>query len=177
MRTALINQSTTLASLIAVSCAGAFAIGCGSDAEIEATFSAQPVDQQSSGSPSGNTAAARYLEITVRELAVHVADSGSDVDEDHGPAGKEDSSGGGWSTVYEGSTRLNLLDATATEQFVGSNVVPAGKITQLRLILADDATLVDGGERLSVTCPSCTQTGIKIVTSGGLKRPRARRCI
>ena len=43
-------------------------------------------------------------------------------------------------------------------------------MTQIRLVLAG-ATFVDGTTPTPVACPSCTQTGLKIVTMGKLFVP------
>jgi hypothetical protein len=68
-----------------------------------------------------------------------------------------------WTTVFQGQQRLNLFDAAATEAFLGTASVPAGRITGIRMILANDAVLVVNGTSLPLACPSCTETGIKVV--------------
>jgi len=71
---------------------------------------------------------------------------------------------------HSGPTRVDLLRAPAVETFLGSAPIPAGKITQIRLVLVD-ATWFDGASVTPVACPSCTQTGLKIVTMGKLMAP------
>jgi hypothetical protein len=116
-----------------------------------------------------------HLILTVVRVDVHVAGE-TDPDEDPpGPVGvgggpTTGPTGGGWVTVFSGAAHMDLLDTAAVEVFLGSQTVPSGKVTQIRLILSD-ATWVDGALSLPVACPSCTQTGLKIVTMGKLFVP------
>ncbi len=73
-------------------------------------------------------------------------------------------------TVFTGSAVVDLLTAGSVETFLGSAPTPAGKVTQIRLILSD-ARFVDGALTAPVSCPSCTQTGLKIITMGKLFVP------
>jgi hypothetical protein len=86
------------------------------------------------------------------------------------PAPPSHGDDGGWITVFSGLTVVDLLAAGSVETFLGSAAVPAGKITQIRLVIAQ-ATWVDGAVSQPVTCPSCTQSGLKIVTMGKLFVP------
>jgi len=122
------------------------------------------------GAPNSGATVAPHLFLDVTRVDVHVA---GDVGVDDDPPGigvpgdppkHEDT--GGWITVA-GAARVDLLQAGAVETFLGSASVPPGKVTQIRLVLSG-ASWVDGASATPVTCPSCTQTGLKIVTMGKL---------
>jgi hypothetical protein len=121
-----------------------------------------------------SAATSTHLFLTVSRVDVHVAGEGSSDDDDHpgGLAGGPSSppSEGGWITVFSGAAKVDLLDTGAVETFLGSAATPSGKITQIRLILSD-ATWTDGTISSPVACPSCSQTGLKIVTMGKLVVP------
>lgn len=161
--------------------------GCasGGQGEVDVGVTSQPLTVVPSasgggGSGSGGSAAgdasSPRLQITVTDVEVHVAGDGTDA-ATHGNAdakgvdasGADGSGSSGWVSVFSGHERVDLLDAAQTEALLGSASVPVGKITQIRLILADDAALVDGGNETKVSCPSCTQTGLKLVTEGKLE--------
>jgi len=44
--------------------------------------------------------------------------------------------------------------------------VPAGRVTQVRLVLDGNVTLVVDGVAQTLRCPSCSESGLKIVTEG-----------
>lgn len=88
---------------------------------------------------------------------------GDDVGDD-GEDGHDGESG--WMTVYQGSQQIDLFDASSTEGLLGGMVVPAGKLKEVRLVLAGDASLVSGGATTLVQCPSCTHSGFKIKAHG-----------
>lgn len=68
-----------------------------------------------------------------------------------------------WVTVSIEPQTVNLLDFTNGETFeLGSNEVPAGHYTQVRLKI-DEAEVVTDGETHPVTIPSNAQTGLKLV--------------
>ena len=109
-------------------------------------------------------AEAPRLVVTVERVDVHIGD-GDDADE----AGEDAGDGSaGWITIHTGPTEIDLRDAASSEVFLGSETVPVGRVTQVRLILAADPVLVTGDTEQTIACPSCTQTGIKLVTRGGL---------
>lgn len=150
----------------------AFAVtGCGGgDGTVEVGVTAQPL--QVAAPPAGDTGAAAQmrLALTIGEVSVHVAGDAEGDDasrgEDEGSTGGADEAG--WITVFSGEAEVDLLDAMSIEEFLGSNEVPAGKVTQVRLVLTG-AELVDGSIRIPVSCPSCSESGLKIVTAGGLE--------
>ena len=141
--------------------------GCGSsggEGSVEVGITAQALQTVAPPSGGSDAASQRHLVLSVTEVNVHVAATGGDRANDESAPG-EDPGGSGWITVFRGETDLDLFDATSTEELLGSLTVPAGKVTQVRLVLAG-AKLVDGSTTLPVTCPSCSKSGLKIVTEG-----------
>ena len=127
------------------------------------------------------------LLLTVQRVDVHIAGADDldddDLDDDKKskpksippvvpppPDGGDIDDHGGWITVFSGVAIVDLLEAGSVEAFLGSATVPAGKVTQIRLVISD-ATWVDGAVTKPVVCSSCTQTGLKIVTMGKLFVP------
>jgi Domain of unknown function (DUF4382) len=112
------------------------------------------------------------LILTVQRVDVHVAGDDDDKDPPPGPTPgtPPNDDDGGWVTVFTGVAQVDLLLAGSVEAFLGSGPVPAGKITQIRLVIAE-ATWFDGAVSKPVSCPSCTKTGLKIVTMGKLVVP------
>ncbi|WP_437806441.1 DUF4382 domain-containing protein [Sorangium sp. So ce1078] len=142
----------------------AFSIaGCGGGATVEVGVTAQPLQVPLAPPAGGDVASEAHLVVTVTEVSVHIAgDEGS-------PGGDGESADRagekGWTTLFSGEAKVDLLDAVSTEEFLGSNEVSAGKITQVRLVLAG-AELVDAAGTSPVSCPSCSESGLKIVTEG-----------
>jgi hypothetical protein len=104
-----------------------------------------------SGITGDPPASADRLVVTIDEVDVHVE------------------GGDGWVTVFAGAEEIDLYDVNATATFLGSAEVPAGDVTQVRLVLDGSPSLEIDGVLHEVACPSCTQTGIKIVTGGKLQ--------
>jgi hypothetical protein len=158
------TRSTMLSALFA----GAL-LGCQSSegtVEVGLAMSGQPLTATA-------TSSAPHLFLTVTRVDVHVAGEGEpDDDRPGGLAGGPITvdHDGGWITVFSGAARVDLLEVGSVETFLGSAPTPSGKLTQIRLILAD-AAWVDGAATASVACPSCSQTGLKIVTMGKLFVP------
>lgn len=71
-----------------------------------------------------------------------------------------------WTQLFEGAERVDLFDLGVTAGFLAGGSVPAGQLRAIRLVLADDATFVDGGVTSSVRCPSCSTSGFKIKVHG-----------
>jgi hypothetical protein len=154
------SSSLLFSGLVAVTLAG-----CGGgDASVEVGITAQAL-QATAPSPGGSGATTRHLVITVTEVNVHVAATGADDETKAESSAAKDTGGSGWITVFSGKTDVDLFDATSTEELLGSIAVPAGKITQVRLVLAG-AELIDGATTTAVTCPSCSESGLKIITEG-----------
>jgi hypothetical protein len=116
------------------------------------------------------------LLVTITAVKVHVAGDDDETTNDnrqHMNDKLQTDDDGGWFTVFSGSQQLDLLNVAADRIFLGSVAVPAGHITQIRLILSSVTLIVDG-KSITVTCPSCSESGLKIdagddvmVTSGG----------
>lgn len=119
-----------------------------------------------------------HVRVTVKEIRVHVAgsDGASGVKPEKGAdkalaAPNEDldgdgkSGGAGWITVFRGERSLDL-DGLAVPTILGSVQVPAGKITQVRLILDGQARLVEGTNESPLACGSCDTSGLKILPKG-----------
>jgi hypothetical protein len=167
-----------LAALVA-----ATLLGCqssGGTVEVGLALSGQPLTAVAASSDAGSgtdidggAAPGPHLMLTVARVDVHVAGEGAP-DDDH-PGGLAGGSvngpdDGGWVTVFAGAAHVDLLQVGSVETFLGSGATPSGKVTQIRLVLSD-ATWIDGAAAAPVTCPSCSQTGLKIVTMGKLFVP------
>jgi hypothetical protein len=165
-----ISSSLMLSGVLAMTMAGCGNGGSGGEASVELGITAQPI--QSITLPSegpGPSAAQKRLVVTVDQVKLHVAVKGADDEADDDSALETDTSTdmttSGWKMAFSGSTDVDLLDATATEALLSTIVVPAGKITQVRLVLSD-AKLIEGDTTLPVTCSSCAETGLKIILGG-----------
>ncbi len=160
------SSSLLVSGVLAMTLAGCNSGGGGGgEATLEVGITAQALEvtvPSPEGSGSG-TASDRHLAVTVSDVLVHVAAHGADHEAKEGSAPEAGESG--WFTVFSGKTKVDLLDAITTEALLDSVTVPAGKITQVRIILTD-AELVEGTKRTAVSCPSCSETGLKIVTEG-----------
>jgi hypothetical protein len=159
--------------------------GCqtsGGTIEVGVTASGQPLSAVVAASDAGVSSdagvpAGPELILDISRVDVHVAGNDAPDDDPKGTltgggtvGGPDPHDGGGWVTVFTGAAHVDLLRAGSVETFLGSAAVPAGKVTQIRLVLAG-ATFIDGATTALVTCPSCTQTGLKIVTMGKLFVP------
>jgi hypothetical protein len=131
--------------------------GCSSSGTIETSVSSSAL----TGAP-GRFEGPAHLSVTIREVAVHI---GSEIDE------QDQTEDAAWTTVFSGPTRIDLYDTGLVSKMLSSAPAPAGPVTQVRLVLDDDPTLTVDGVALPVSCPSCTETGIKIVTHGALEVP------
>jgi len=90
------------------------------------------------------------VNVVVREVRVHAAD---------------DNDGSGWFTVRPAAdTTIDLLSLT-NGGFVtlGSDLVPAGRYDQIRLVLGDGSTIVVNGVTSPLKVPSGEQSGIKVM--------------
>jgi hypothetical protein len=63
--------------------------------------------------------------------------------------------------LREGANRITL----------GSAVVPAGRLTQIRLVLDGDAVLTTGDVHTDIACPSCTTSGLKLLVDDDVEIP------
>lgn len=99
------------------------------------------------------------VNVTIDRIRVHQSSSAQDGD-------------GGWSElVLSPARRVNLLDLTnGVLEELGQTSLPAGTYTQMRLVLAPNATdapmanavTPTGGTETALTTPSGTQSGLKM---------------
>jgi hypothetical protein len=158
-----ISSSLMLSGVLALTMVGCGNGGDGGDASVELGITAQALEAATlpsagagSGSGSGSGSdSQKHLVITVNQVKLHVAATGAG----------EDSGRSGWKMAFSGETKVDLFDATTVEALLGTIDVPAGKITQVRLMLSA-AELVEGETRTPVTCSSCSETGLKIILGG-----------
>jgi len=78
--------------------------------------------------------------------------------------------GSGWFTVSEAPVRVNLLALQDHAEDLGLVTLPAGRVTQLRLVVAEEGNVVvQGGVELPLTVPSGYESGIKILGPWGVE--------
>ncbi len=130
-------------------------IGCSSTGTVETSVSSTALTL-----PDGRFSEDAHLTVTIREVAIHIGDGAETESED-----------AGWTTVVTGPAEIDLYQSAQVSQLLGASPAPAGKVSQVRLILDDDPVLTVAGLTFPVSCPSCTETGIKIVTHGALEVP------
>ncbi len=88
------------------------------------------------------------VNIDIKEIAVHSEDGGDEK---------------GWKKLEINAGVYNLLELTnGLDTLLGAIEVPAGKISQIRLILGDDNSLKIGEEVHPIKTPSAQQSGLKI---------------
>lgn len=83
-----------------------------------------------------------------------------------------------WTSVADAHTgEYNLLDLTnGKDTMLADAQIPAGKISQIRLLLGDNNYIItNSGEKINLTTPSAQQSGLKVevnedVTGGQLYR-------
>ena len=160
-----ISSIMLFSSVFALPLAGCGNGGGGGDASLEVGITAQALQVTPPSSAGSGATTQRHLVITVDQVKLHVAATGADDDSAHDTDTDTDTGRSGWKMAFSGSTEVDLFDATSTEALLSSIVVPAGKITQVRLVLAG-AKLVEGATTTAVTCPSCLETGLKIILGG-----------
>jgi hypothetical protein len=140
-------------SILLAAALAALVAACSSSGRIDLSVSSRALE-----APPGR--AQPHLFVTLARVDVHVAGVDSEAEGE-----------GEWSTVFTGPQEIDLYDVATTSQFLASAVVPAGELTQVRLVLDDDARLMVDGQEQPVACPSCTRTGIKVVPHGTLTVP------
>jgi hypothetical protein len=169
MRNATRTASVPFLALLA----GALLAACAADGRVEVAMSSAPLTVAPGGPAARDWP---HLVVSVTRVDVHVAATDAVPTPADGPvtrAAEDDGADddGTWVTVFSGTHALDLYDTVATSAFLGAASVPAGRITQVRLVLAAEAMLIMGDATITVACPSCTQTGIKIVPHGTLEVP------
>ncbi|MGY6547320.1 DUF4382 domain-containing protein [Arthrospiribacter ruber] len=99
-------------------------------------------------------APAEYDEVWVEVLEVRIL-----------PSDRDENSGSAWISIpHESNDRkINLLSLVGNnDAHLGSVEVPAGRVSQIRLILGDDNYLVKDGNRIDLKTPSAQQSGLKL---------------
>lgn len=91
------------------------------------------------------------VNVDVQGVKIHVSSDAEDDDS-------------GWITLENPNTGIvNLLELTNGESIViGDSEIPAGKISQIRLLLGPDNTLVMGDDEYDLDVPSGEQSGLKL---------------
>jgi hypothetical protein len=70
----------------------------------------------------------------------------------------------GWVVVNDSAAYYDLLQLTnGVSAVIGDNFLPAGKYTQIRLILGDDNYLYSNGIMFPLETPSAQQSGLKLI--------------
>lgn len=88
------------------------------------------------------------VNIDIQGVAVHVGDN----DEESG-----------WRSLPAREGVYNLLDLTnGLDTLLGEVEIPAGKISQVRLVLGDDNTVKVNGDVFDLSTPSAQQSGLKL---------------
>lgn len=88
------------------------------------------------------------VNIDLQEVKVHVGDN----DEESG-----------WQSLPTKEGIYNLLDLTnGLDTLLGEIELPAGKISQVRLVLGDDNTVKVNGDVFELATPSAQQSGLKL---------------
>jgi hypothetical protein len=135
-----------------------FAVGCSAQGmvkvDVESTSQAQTIAR----SDPAPVVAQRELHVTLTRVDVHVADADATDDSDRDSPG--------WATIFKGAREVDLFDKSAVATSLGYAPTPIGKVTQVRLLIGDDAVFVDEFGNHAIQCPSCAETGLKVVTSG-----------
>ena len=78
----------------------------------------------------------------------------------HRSGGNDES---GWESLNANGGVYNLLDLTSgVETVLADTEIPSGDITQIRLVLGDNNTVVIDGQENELSTPSAQQSGLKI---------------
>jgi hypothetical protein len=85
----------------------------------------------------------------------------------HNESGEQTS---GWKTLDVEKGVYNLLRLTnGLDTLLGTNELPAGKVSQIRLILGSNNTVMIDNELLALSTPSAQQSGLKLNVNADLK--------
>jgi len=77
--------------------------------------------------------------------------------------------GSGWTTLETNVDIYDLLTLTdGVETVIANDILPEGKVSQLRLILGDDNSVVVDGETFPLTVPSGGESGLKLQINADL---------
>lgn len=81
----------------------------------------------------------RHVNVTFSEVKVHEASQGDD---------------SGWQTISMENSTVDLAGLTNTSQLLGSSSVPAGRYTQIRLVVISATGLMTDGTNVTFHVPS-----------------------
>jgi hypothetical protein len=77
--------------------------------------------------------------------------------------------GDGWTTLDSNADVYDLLTLTnGVETVIANDVLPAGRVSQLRLILGNNNSVVVDGETFDLTVPSGSESGLKLQINADL---------
>jgi hypothetical protein len=143
----------------------ALGAGCGGEepATVQLAAAPEPIRIGTPPVVDDVTSSLAHLELTVKEIHVHVATRDDATDQE---AERDD---GVWVPI-RGERQVDLHFGT-DEIALGTVQVPPGRITQIRLVLDGDAVFSNGAERTVVACPSCSTSGLKLVLDHDLLVP------
>lgn len=99
-------------------------------------------------------APAAYDEVWIEVLGVQILTKGND-----------ESNESAWINLpYEkNEQKINLLALTGgNSEHLGQTEVPAGAISQIRLLLGDDNYIIQNGRKIDLKTPSAQQSGLKL---------------
>ena len=89
--------------------------------------------------------------------AVYVDIQGVEIHADEG------NTSSGWKSLEVQEGRYNLLEFTnGIDTLLATAVLPAGRISQIRLILGDDNAVKIDGQEIGLTTPSAQHSGLKL---------------
>ena len=125
-------------------------------------FSSCDIDSKEEGISDGHArlnvflidAPAAYDEVWVEVLEVQILMKGN-----------EESNESAWINLpYEkNDQKINLLALTGgNSEHLGEVEIPAGTISQIRLLLGDDNYIIQNGQRINLKTPSAQQSGLKL---------------
>ena len=111
------------------------------------------------------------VNVDIKEIRVHSSSVVEDEEETEQNGEENGDDSGGWVTL-EGSDIgvVNLLNYTdGHELTIYDSEFPAGYISQIRLVLGDDNTVVINGDSLKLKTPSGQQSGLKLKVNENLE--------
>jgi hypothetical protein len=118
--------------------------------------------------PAGAIAVAPPDRLLMPVAAVRVHSVAPDADKTEPDDKAEPDDDDVWVDVLSTPTTIDLLSPEMTDAFLASADVPSGRITEIRLVLGGALVYVHDSVPTVITCPSCAQSGLKIVPSGKL---------
>jgi len=100
--------------------------------------------------PQGYDSSITAIEVTFTRIEIHATGAGNET---------------GWHTLMPRGT-MNLLNVLNISQVLGTTTVPAGKYSEIRFFLYQTIITINA-VNIPYTVPSASQTGFKVVITGG----------